>query len=66
MAFSASTGNHDMKTLMDYWWDTTEHCVRPETILSVLKEAGFSDCSWQELFNGLLRDYRAVNSPAVS
>jgi demethylmenaquinone methyltransferase/2-methoxy-6-polyprenyl-1,4-benzoquinol methylase len=65
IVFSASTGNRDMKTLMDYWWDTTESCVRPDTILGVLKEAGFSDCSLHELFNGLLRDYRAVNVQAA-
>ena len=62
LAFAASTGNRDMKTLMEYWWDTTEHCVEPEIILNVLNEVGFSDCSLHELFNGLLRDYRAVKA----
>jgi demethylmenaquinone methyltransferase/2-methoxy-6-polyprenyl-1,4-benzoquinol methylase len=60
MAFSASTGNRDMKTLMEYWWDTTETCVQPETIVGALKDAGFSECSEEAWFNGLLRDYRAV------
>jgi demethylmenaquinone methyltransferase/2-methoxy-6-polyprenyl-1,4-benzoquinol methylase len=62
VAFTASTGNADMKTLMEYWWDTTETCVRPETILDALKEAGFSDCSQVQWFNGLLQDYRAVRT----
>lgn len=62
IAFAASTGNGDMKTLMAYWWDTTEYCVSPETILGALNEAGFADCSLHELFNGLLRDYRAVRA----
>lgn len=62
IVFSASTGNHDMKTLMDYWWDTTESCVRPETIVDALKDAGFSECSAEEWFSGLLRDYRAVKA----
>jgi len=62
IAFSASTGNRDMKTLMEYWWDTTETCVQPETIVGALKDAGFSDCWEQEWFNGLLRDYRAVRT----
>jgi demethylmenaquinone methyltransferase / 2-methoxy-6-polyprenyl-1,4-benzoquinol methylase len=61
-AFSASTRNPDMKTLMDYWWDTTETCVQPETIVGALKETGFSDCSEVQCFNGLLRDYRAVRA----
>jgi demethylmenaquinone methyltransferase/2-methoxy-6-polyprenyl-1,4-benzoquinol methylase len=60
IAFSTSTGNRDMKTLMEYWWDTTETCVQPEAIVGALKDAGFSGCSQQEWFNGLLRDYRAV------
>lgn len=60
--FAASTGNRDMKTLMEYWWDTTEYCVPSETILTTLKEVGFTDCSSHELFNGLLRDYRAVKA----
>lgn len=62
IAFAASTGRREMKTLMDYWWDTTEHCVSSETILGALKVVGFVDCSSHELFNGLLRDYRAVNA----
>jgi len=62
IAFAASTGNYDMKTLMAYWWDTTEFCVPPDTILDTLQEVGFADCSLHELFNGLLRDYRAVRA----
>ncbi|HKR80558.1 MAG TPA: class I SAM-dependent methyltransferase [Nitrospira sp.] len=62
VAFSASTGNQDMKTLMEYWWDTTETCVQPGTIVDALKETGFSDCSLEQWFNGLLRDYRAVRT----
>ena len=62
VAFSASTRNPDMKTLMEYWWDTTETCVQPETIVAALKEAGFSHCSQDQWFNGLLHDYRAVRA----
>ena len=62
IAFTASTGNRDMKLLMEYWSDTIEHCVPSETILGALKTVGFSDCSSHERFNGLLRDYRAVKA----
>ena len=62
VAFSAWTGNRDMKTLMAYWWDTTEYCVPPDTILGALREVGFADCSLDEQFSGLLRDYRAVRA----
>src|SRR3990167_4436141 len=34
--------------------------VPSETILAALGEVGLADCSLHELFNGLLRDYRAV------
>jgi len=60
VAFSATTGNRDMQTLMAYWWDTTEYCVPPKDILGALKDIGFSDCTLKELGTGLLRDYRAV------
>lgn len=62
IAFSVSTGNRDMKTLMEYWWDTTESCVQPETIVGALRDAGFSECFEHEMFSGLLRDYRAVRA----
>lgn len=62
ITFAASTGNRDMKTLMAYWWETTEFCVPSETILDALHEVGLTDCSMHQLFNGLLRDYRAVRA----
>ena len=62
IAFAASTGNREMKTLMAYWWDTTESCVLPDTILGALQEVGLTECSLHELFNGLLRDYRAIRA----
>jgi demethylmenaquinone methyltransferase/2-methoxy-6-polyprenyl-1,4-benzoquinol methylase len=62
IAFSASTGNRNMKTLMDYWWDTTESCIQPEVVVDALMDAGFSECSEHEMFSGLLRDYRAVRA----
>ena len=36
-----------------------------EIFSRALQEAGFSDCSEQESFNGLLRDYRAVRASTV-
>lgn len=60
--FSATTRNQDMQTLMGYWWDTTEYCVPPERIMHALKDAGFSDCTLNEWWSGLLRDYRAVKA----
>ncbi len=62
IAFSAATGNQDMRTLMRYWWDTTERCVGPEAILSALAEVGFVQCELREQFSGLLRNYRAIRA----
>ena len=62
VTFATATGNHDMRTLMRYWWDTIEHCVAPEVILSALDEAGFAQCGVREQFSGLLRNYRAVKA----
>jgi demethylmenaquinone methyltransferase/2-methoxy-6-polyprenyl-1,4-benzoquinol methylase len=61
-AFATATGNRDMRTLMRYWWDTTEQCVAPEAILSALAGVGFVACELSEQFNGLLRNYRAVKA----
>lgn len=60
--FSHATHNRDMQTLMGYWWDTTEHCVPPETIVNTLREVGFTDCTVNEWWSGVLRDYRAVKT----
>jgi demethylmenaquinone methyltransferase / 2-methoxy-6-polyprenyl-1,4-benzoquinol methylase len=62
IAFTAATGNQDMRTLMRYWWDTTERCVAPEAILSALADVGFTECELREQFSGLLRNYRAVKT----
>jgi demethylmenaquinone methyltransferase/2-methoxy-6-polyprenyl-1,4-benzoquinol methylase len=58
--FASATGNREMQTLMDYWWDTTQTCVSPETIMGTLQDAGFVNCTLKELGHGLLRDYRAT------
>jgi demethylmenaquinone methyltransferase/2-methoxy-6-polyprenyl-1,4-benzoquinol methylase len=58
--FAARTGNEDMKKLMAYWWETTERCVPPETIMGALEASGFRECQVRAWFSGLLRDYRAV------
>jgi demethylmenaquinone methyltransferase/2-methoxy-6-polyprenyl-1,4-benzoquinol methylase len=59
---AAATGNRYMRTLMRYWWDTTESCENPGAILLALRQVGFVEGTVKELFNGLLRDYRAVKA----
>ncbi len=34
-------GGSDTRELMEYYWDTIEHCVLPEVVLTALDEAGF-------------------------
>ncbi|MEX0914422.1 MAG: class I SAM-dependent methyltransferase, partial [Wenzhouxiangellaceae bacterium] len=36
----------EAQVLMRYYWDTIEHCVPPETILSALERAGFEQVQW--------------------
>lgn len=35
------TGSAEAAKLMRYYWDTTRHCVPPETILGAMRESGF-------------------------
>jgi len=35
------TGNRKAHTLMSYYWDTTDTCVSPDTILGALDDVGF-------------------------
>lgn len=36
-----TTGDRKSQTLMSYYWDTTDQCVPPATIMAALDEAGF-------------------------
>jgi demethylmenaquinone methyltransferase / 2-methoxy-6-polyprenyl-1,4-benzoquinol methylase len=62
VGLAVATRNRHMRTLMRYWWDTTDSCGPPEAILSALAAAGFVQARVKELFNGLIRDYRAVKA----
>lgn len=44
--------------MMDYFWETVEHCVSPEAILSALREAGFHDAT-RLVTGGVLSEYTA-------
>ena len=59
-ALTIVTRHPPMRTLMDYWWDTTEQCVSPEMIVTAFKDVGFANSGVKELFSGLLRNYTAV------
>ena len=54
----ASVRSREARTMMEYFWDTIDACVPPETILQALQEAGFVDirrvAQW-----GFLTEYQA-------
>ena len=41
--FTRGGHGEEARTLMQYYWDTVEHCIPPETIMGALAEAGFTD-----------------------
>jgi demethylmenaquinone methyltransferase / 2-methoxy-6-polyprenyl-1,4-benzoquinol methylase len=60
--FHIVSGERAVGQALQYWWDTSEHCAQPETIMQTLAQAGFPTCTLHERFNGLLREYVAVKS----
>lgn len=52
-------GGRATQILMEYYWETIEHCVPPATILTALTEAGF-DRAERRVQHGILSEYSAV------
>jgi demethylmenaquinone methyltransferase / 2-methoxy-6-polyprenyl-1,4-benzoquinol methylase len=50
------TGSRPAAQLMEYYWDTIEHCVAPEVILDALGQAGFAPAE-RRVTGGLLSEY---------
>jgi demethylmenaquinone methyltransferase/2-methoxy-6-polyprenyl-1,4-benzoquinol methylase len=55
------TGRAPAKKMMQYFWDTIETCVPPETILAALRAAGFTD-SRRRVIGTIFSEYLAVKS----
>lgn len=53
------TRSKDSKILMKYFWDTIEHCVRPNIIMDAMKTAGFENVSRHKVL-GVFSEYTAV------
>lgn len=51
------TRDRDAKVLMDYYWDTVEKCVPPETILASMRIAGFADPKFKVVVPGAFCEY---------
>ncbi len=60
--FYAITREEAVRKALQYWWDTTEHCVAPEVVLDLLSRAAFVSCTSNERMGGVLREYRAVKA----
>jgi len=52
-------GGKSSREMMEYYWDTTENCVPPATILQALAEAGFS-APERHVEHGILSEYMAT------
>jgi demethylmenaquinone methyltransferase/2-methoxy-6-polyprenyl-1,4-benzoquinol methylase len=39
------SGERRVQEMLEYYWDTTEHCVSPAKILGALRDAGFADAN---------------------
>jgi demethylmenaquinone methyltransferase/2-methoxy-6-polyprenyl-1,4-benzoquinol methylase len=51
------TRSRDAKLLMDYYWDTVEQCVPPQTILESLATAGFAKPKYETWAPGMVCEY---------
>jgi demethylmenaquinone methyltransferase / 2-methoxy-6-polyprenyl-1,4-benzoquinol methylase len=52
-----ATGSREAKLLMDYYWDTVEKCVPPETIVGAMRDAGFADVRFSVVVPGAFCEY---------
>ena len=52
-----ATRSREAKELMDYYWDTVDKAVPPETIVNVLAEAGFENARSQVVVPGAFIEY---------
>ena len=53
------TRSDEARRLFRYYWDTIEHCVPPETILTAMREAGFATAQ-RNVVLGIFSEYLAV------
>lgn len=56
---AGAIGNRNARKLMHYYWDTVRLCVPPSTILSALRDAGFSDVK-RHVEMGIFSEYTAT------
>lgn len=52
-----TTRDPEAKLLMDFYWDTVEKCVPPETIVRTMREAGFEQARSKVVVPGAFCEY---------
>jgi demethylmenaquinone methyltransferase / 2-methoxy-6-polyprenyl-1,4-benzoquinol methylase len=52
-----ATRDREAKLLMDYYWDTVEQCVPPETIQDAMRGAGFEQVRFKVVVPGAFCEY---------
>jgi len=57
-----TTGRANSQLLWQYYWDTIEACVRPQTVMDGLRNAGFDCVQRHEVF-GIFSEYTAIKPP---
>ena len=55
-------GGPDMRTLMEYFWDTVDSCVPPSAILAALADSGFT-APRRGVMHQVFSEYVARKSP---
>lgn len=51
------TRDREAQLLMDFYWDTVEQCVPPETIQEAMRKAGFEDVRFRVVVPGAFCEY---------
>lgn len=59
------TRSRDAKLLMDYYWDTIDQCVQPETIVQALSDVGFEHARCNLIVPGAFVEYRGQKKGLV-
>ncbi len=54
-----ATGRKQSQLLWQYYWDTIDACVPPETLLDALKTSGFANVQRYVEF-GIFSEYTAI------
>ena len=52
-----ATRSQDAKELMDYYWDTIDQCVEPQTVVEAMRAGGFESARSKLVVPGAFCEY---------